>query len=102
MDLANNRDYIEKRDFIRMKIDTPAKVTVTDDQGDFTGICRDLSGGGMSLDVEKVVPVGTEIRVVIASDHGHNPILKARAKVTRVEADHSGRCTLGVQIIDML
>ena len=101
MNLAN-REYNEKRNFIRMKIDTPAEVSIVNDDTRLTGTCRDLSGGGMMIEVDRALPVGTELEVTITSPHGHHPMLRAVTVVTRVQADHSGTCTLGMRIQQML
>ncbi|TQV78706.1 PilZ domain-containing protein [Exilibacterium tricleocarpae] len=101
MNLAK-REYTEKRNFIRMKIDTPADVSILSDDTQLQGICRDLSGGGMMIEVDKTLPVGTELEVTITSAHGHQPLLRAMTVITRVDADHSGTCTLGMKIQQML
>ncbi len=96
-----NRDYQEKRNFIRMKVDTPAKVVVLSEGEQLEGICRDLSGGGMSVELNTTLPVGTEVEISIESGHGHNPMLQAKAIVTRVIASpdtEAHPCLLGLEI----
>ncbi len=101
MNLAN-QDYSEKRNFIRMKIDTPVEVSVSSDDTSLSGTCRDLSGGGMLIEVDKALPVGTELEVTINSEHSQHPMLKAITTIARVQANHSGTCTLGLKIQQML
>ncbi len=106
-DLMNstNRDYQEKRNFIRMKIDTPASVEVNDGHSVYEGICRDLSGGGMLVELDATLPVGTLVDVCIASGHGHAPMLKARTEVARVVAQpgaDKSPCLLGLEIREVL
>lgn len=96
-----NRDYQEKRNFIRMKIETPAQIELTDGDKTFQGICRDLSGGGMLVELDSALPVGSEVKVQIASAHGHAPMLEALTEVARVVAQpgaESTPCLLGLEI----
>jgi len=100
-----HRDYQEKRNFIRMKVDTPVNVTLASKGQRYDGICRDLSGGGMLVELATALPVGTELEVSIESGHGHNPMLHAKAEVTRVVAqpgEEEAPCLLGLEIIAIL
>lgn len=100
-----SRDYQEKRNFIRMKIDTPADVVVEGGGESHEGICRDLSGGGMLVELSNALPVGTQAVVRIQSSHGHAPMLEANTRVSRVETnlgDTSSPCLLGLEITDLI
>ena len=48
------RNYDEKRDFIRMKMDTEVTLALDETQN-VTGFCRDLSGTGMLIEVGQEV-----------------------------------------------
>lgn len=97
-----SRAYSEKRNFIRMKIETPAMINIVTGAEKLSGICHDLSGGGMLVEVEKEVHVGDELDITLSSAHGHNPMLKAKTRVTRATPNGSGCCTLGLEIVEML
>jgi len=98
-----NREFQEKRDYIRMKVDTPVSVQVISDGETLDGVCKDLSGGGLSIELSRTLPVGTVAEVAIASKHGHTPMFTARATVTRIEAVPSGSsCLLGMKIEEVL
>ncbi|PCK08374.1 MAG: pilus assembly protein PilZ [Alteromonadaceae bacterium] len=99
------REYNEKRNYIRMKVDAPVNVKVHTDGNVLQGVCRDLSGGGLQVELDKALPSGTKVEVVIASAHGHNPMLKAIATVTRVISQPtSGEspCLIGMEITEVL
>ncbi len=102
----NDKNYSEKRDFIRMKLGAPLSATLTFNQHTYEGVCLDLSGGGMQVEVTTEVashlPLGTEVEVLLASSHGHNPSLKAWAKITRAGASDNGSYLLGLEIISLL
>ena len=99
------REFHEKRNYIRMKVDTPVAVKVAASDTTIEGTCRDLSGGGMLVELESALPVGAKTEVAISSSHGHEPILKAKADVMRVisQPDVSPQtCMLGLQITEVL
>lgn len=103
MNLAS-RDYQEKRNFIRMKVETPVQVTTAAGL-QLEGMCHNLSGGGMLLSVPETLPLGTEIEVLVTSNHGHNPMLKARTTVSRVLAQPdtlAKPCLVGLSIVELL
>lgn len=100
-----SRNYQEKRDYIRMKIEAPVNIQLEADGTIYDGVCRDLSGGGMMVELSTVLPAGTVAEVTIASSHGHNPMLRAKATVTRILSQpesESQPCLLGMQIIEVL
>lgn len=100
-----SKDYQEKRDYIRMQINTPVSVMVRDNESVFEGTCIDLSGGGMRIEIPSALPTGTVVEVTLASNHGHNPMLCAKAMVQRVEAQpdkNSKPCVIGLSIIEVM
>lgn len=97
-----DRHYQEKRDFIRMKIDTPAEVTLLEDMTSCKGICHDLSGGGMLLTIDKALEPGSEIMVTVSTTHGHQPMLSAKCLVARAETGPKGSHLLGLEIVEVM
>jgi c-di-GMP-binding flagellar brake protein YcgR len=99
----HDRDYSEKRDFIRMKVNTPAQILIeTDDEPSYKATCNDLSGGGMSITIDKELAMNSEVTVTITSDHSHSPMLKAHCCVARVEAQDDGSYSIGLEIKDII
>lgn len=99
------RDYREKRNYIRMRVDAPAKITLATKTATLAGICRDLSGGGVLIELAETLPVGTIAQILITSEYGHSPMLKARAEVKRVisQPEHNAQpCLLGMEILEVL
>jgi c-di-GMP-binding flagellar brake protein YcgR len=96
------REYSEKRNFIRMKVNTSAQVSIATDQHVHEGICQDLSGGGMLVRLEEAPPLDTELTVTVTSNHGHNPMLRARCIVARVEPGPKQSFLVGLEIQDLL
>lgn len=95
----NDRDYSEKRDFIRMNLNT--EVTLDYPGGSVTALCHDLSSTGMQLSAKTNLSVGTKVRVHIASEHSALKGLDADAEVIRVTNAEDGQQTLGLSITAM-
>lgn len=98
----SEKNYSEKRDFIRMKISAPLTATLSADQDVFEGQCLDLSGGGMRVETSKNLSIGTELDVEVSSGHGHNPTLKAKTKIVRVTSIQNDLYELGLEILEVL
>jgi len=99
---TSDKPYSEKRDFIRMKISAPLNAKLSVDASIVEGLCRDLSGGGMQVETQHAIPIDTVLEVEVSSDHGHNPTLKARAKVARSAEGEDGAYQLGLVILEVL
>ena len=97
-----DRSYSEKRDFMRMQIDTPVAVSLRSENRDLNGICLNLSATGMSITIDQVLPVGTALEVAIKSPQSESIMLRANAEVIRVEGGPDSDCTLGLMITEML
>ena len=84
MNLAD-RSYMQKRDFIRIKVNTPVTFTVGEKSERYEGYCRDLSGAGMLLETEKKIAAGNQLNVVIPSERPDFSHLYAKVEVIRVD-----------------
>lgn len=93
-----DRDYSEKRDFIRMTMNAQAQVYLDGEAQPLIGQCGDLSATGMSLSLDRPVAEGTEVRVVIQSPNEQFQSLDARAAVVRCVAGDDGRYFLGLEV----
>ncbi len=103
MDLAS-RTYQEKRNFIRMKVETPVDISL-DRERNMRGTCHNLSGGGMLISLPEPLPLGTQMEAVVSSNHGHHPMLKALVQVCRIHARPASEttpCRLGLEIVSLL
>ena len=101
MSLAN-RKYNEKRNFLRMQIDSPVAVSLQSGNEEVTGMCLDLSGGGMLIEANRVLPMGAQVDVTIMPPNGATPMMTAKAEVTRVDSRPDETCILGLEIIKVL
>lgn len=82
-----DRDYDEKRDFIRMRMNAQAQIFVAGESTPLTALCQDFSAVGMSLVMDQPLPLGSQIRVVIESPNEQLSSLDAQAEVVRCDAD---------------
>ena len=95
----SERNYTEKRNFIRMKVDTPVDLII---QGEgartLKAICKDLSGTGMLVEIDETLEIGTPLRVSITS--GKNPF-EADAEVSRSRTSANGKFIIGLKILEI-
>lgn len=96
------RDYSEKRDFIRMTINTPAKIVMEQQGGSTQGVCKDLSGSGMLLTVDDRLPVDSELVVTLMPEGSNEPMLQARCSVARSLKAADNKYLLGLEILDII
>ena len=93
------RNYDEKREFIRMKVDTPVTVEVQgDNPTQYHGLCKDLSGSGMLLTLDDPLELGATVTVSITT--GRNPY-HANGDIARVQQNPDGKYTIGIKIDDI-
>lgn len=94
-----DRDFAEKRDFIRMTVN--AKVFIKVDGQRILGVCRDLSSTGMQIEARSSLHVGDIVGVHLPSEHAALRDLDAQVEVVRVEELGAGLQTLGLTILQM-
>ncbi len=84
------REYEEKRDFIRMFVD--AKVEITDPESGerFEGDSKNLSAGGVAFTTTHPFPVGSKLTVRVSSEQSKLPPLTADLQVIRSDDLENG------------
>lgn len=97
--LKNNRYYSEKRDFIRMQVET--LVHLTHDEQSCSGTCLDLSSSGMQVLAQTTLQLGDKVHIHIPSSHSELKGLDAETEVVRVGEHEDGRQSLGLAILAM-
>ncbi|MGY2338169.1 PilZ domain-containing protein [Pseudomonas sp. SDO5532_S415] len=94
-----SRDYSEKRDFIRMRVD--ADVSLIHEGDEVPAVCIDLSSSGMQLQAPRLFTVGDRLSVRIESEHAALKGLEADTEVVWVKEQHGGGQKLGLTILKM-
>ena len=100
--MANNmtyRTYDEKRDFIRMKVDTEITLSLDNNDQNVKGVCRDLSGTGMLIEVTEKVSEGITCSTTLPSSNEAFPALDASIKIIRCTEISEGKYQLGTEIL---
>ncbi|MET0379398.1 MAG: PilZ domain-containing protein [Spongiibacteraceae bacterium] len=92
----DNRAWSEKRNFIRMKINTPVRVQHS--SATFVARCKDLSGSGMLVECEQALPLGSIVELFIDQEGDKRVPFHATAEVARVDPAVDGHFTLGLSI----
>lgn len=93
------RDYSEKRDFIRMRVD--ADVSLIHEGDEVPAICIDLSSSGMQVQAPRFFKAGDRLSVRIESEHTALKGLEADTEVVRVTEQLDGSQKLGLTILKM-
>lgn len=94
-----DRSYNEKRDFIRMRINSPVNIEHAGNH--YQGICKDLSGAGMLVETDCSFDIGAKIQVSI-EQRGENQLpFNASAEVSRVDTSDN-RFLVGLAIHQIL
>lgn len=78
----STRNYDEKRDFIRMRVNTEALVINAAGEK-IVGFCHNLSGGGALLEMQQALTMNEEVEVFIHSQYGHAPVFSSKGMVVR-------------------
>ncbi|CDZ93942.1 MULTISPECIES: PilZ domain-containing protein [Pseudomonadaceae] len=95
----SDRYYSEKRDFIRMQVETV--VSLTHGGQTCSGVCLDLSSTGMQVLADTSLQLGDKVQIHIPSSHSELQGLDATTEVVRVGTHEDGRQTLGLAILAM-
>lgn len=92
-------DYAEKRDFIRMRVESP--ITLTMDNRTLQCLCINLSGTGMCIETSEVLQIGDEALAFVPSYQNKFAPLNAYVRIKRVMQD--GKINIyGAEIIELL
>ena len=95
----SDRAYSEKRDFIRMRLET--QVTLHHAGREILAQCLDLSSTGMQVEAECQLAMGDKLKVHIPSEHSELKGLDALAEVVRITPLENGRTSIGLAILSM-
>ncbi|PCJ41950.1 MAG: hypothetical protein COA99_08595 [Moraxellaceae bacterium] len=97
------QSYAEKRNFIRMRVDTAVSFVRMGKPERHEGRCRNLSGAGMLLETDKKLTLGDRLTVTVPAEGPNFTPLDATAEVVRVESIpdmHKFRYGLVIRNID--
>lgn len=94
-----DRDYAEKRDYIRMRVD--ADISLLYAGQIIPAICVDLSSTGMQIQAPRTFQVGDKINVRIDSEHAALKGLEAETEVVWLADLEEGGQKLGLTILKM-
>ncbi|WP_144394922.1 PilZ domain-containing protein [Pleionea sediminis] len=85
------REYEEKRDFIRMFVDAKVEITDPESGEQFTGDSEDLSAGGVAFMCDHSFDEGRKLVVKVSSVQSKLPPLTANMEVIRSIKGEDGR-----------
>ena len=97
--MLNSRQYIEKRDFMRMALNCPVSYQPLESTQDKkTGTCVNLSANGISFLCDDQFEEGIELDISVQPQLAISPPFNAVMKVVRVEMQGSSNtyCIAGI------
>ncbi|WP_434772022.1 PilZ domain-containing protein [Pseudomonas entomophila] len=94
-----SQGHEEKRDFIRMRIDSEASLLHAGEV--VSAVCIDLSASGLQVQAPRRFAVGDQVDVSIESEHASLSGLQARAEVVWVADQGVGEQRVGLKIVAM-
>ncbi|MBV4534173.1 PilZ domain-containing protein [Pseudomonas farsensis] len=95
----SQRDYSEKRDYIRMRIDTDVSLVHAGQV--ISATCIDLSSSGMQVEAPKRFQVGDKLEVKIDSEFSALSGLEATTEVVWIADQPGGAQKFGLRILQM-
>ena len=95
----NDRDYAEKRDYIRMRVD--ADISLLYAGQIIPAVCVDLSSTGMQVQAPRSFKIGDKLHVKIDSEHSALKGLEAETEVVWLANTDDGGQKLGLTILSM-
>ena len=101
MSLHTSRNFSEKRDFIRMKVDTPIILKTLDNGHEYHGLCRDLSGAGMSVEVDHFFTADTELNTTLPSNNEAFRSFDTTIRVIRCTETGNDKFLMGAEIVSL-
>lgn len=96
---VTDKNYEEKRSFVRMRIDTMVAFTIKgkSDQT-YHGTSQNLSASGLYMTTEKSLEVGDEVELIMNSNSQRLPPFVAEGKVVRCITDDAEAALYNVSI----
>ena len=92
----HDQQYKEKRDFIRMRVEARASLTLHDTAETIQADCQDLSSQGVQLVLDRPLAEKSSLSLSIASPTPGLQGLEAEGQVMRCEAIDKGQFIIGV------
>lgn len=91
------REFQEKRDFIRMQIQTSATLEL-ENGTEYEVTCMDLSSSGAQLQSKQIIPKNSVGNLTIRSGGGNTSNLVVEVTICRVERQNEDEYQVGVLI----
>ena len=98
-----SRSYDEKRDFVRMAVEFPVELyRNSKDQDPTIARCVNLSGGGLLIESDTELSLGSEWHADVISEFLKIPTLRLRTEVRRTEEKQGDKFRAGLKILEVL
>lgn len=93
----------DKRHYFRMMVNSEVQMMINDPESGrvISGICRDLSANGMSVEIDEPLEMGMMLHLRLASTNPSIAPLDAHAKVVRCAQESEEVYQLGLSFIEL-
>jgi hypothetical protein len=89
-----DKNYSEKRNFIRMRINT--EIVLENGDGQLTGLCKDISGSGLLIELDREIPIGTTLEAHINQNSDRHSPFRATCETARILHGENGKYLIGL------
>jgi hypothetical protein len=96
-----DRDFEEKRNFIRMQMDSVAKLTI-DGSNTLDVTCQNLSASGLSITANEPIALDTAVSITIPSPNAQFQPMQSNGNVIRCDKVSENQYQIGVEISSMI
>ena len=91
-------EKLQRRNYYRLEVSLPVKFKQLDDNEEYEGIIKDISGGGVKLHTFSQLPVEQCIEICLCLENSH---MKVIGKVVRAEKLESKLYEYGIYFVEI-
>lgn len=102
MNVRSMRSYEEKRNFMRIKVDSTIQLTDSNNGHQYHGNCLNLSSTGMSVEVNQYIPANTELSSTLPSNHDAFSSFDTTVRVIRCTELGNNKYLMGAEILKIM
>jgi hypothetical protein len=94
-----DKNYSEKRNFIRMRVNTEIALDTSD--GQVIGLCKDISGSGLLIELDREIAIGTVLTAHINQNSERHSPFRATCEAARILHGENGKFLIGLIVKDI-
>lgn len=100
--MLSERDYAERRDFIRMFVDATVSFRLPDSDTEYSGRSKNLSGSGLLFVSPVAIPLDQPVPFRLGSEQSKLPPLSGEFRAVRVQANDDGSFDIAAEMVQVV